>query len=576
MGVFTDQNYEGSNIAQIVDMFSYTFYTLIYYMNRTASEGMFSDARLYENLNRITKITGYCPVGRQTSVLSFDVNARSGMEPGLYLIPKYSSLSVGPVSYTIKDDIPFKKETLVDQEEVLVGISNQYLLYQGRYKEYPLQTAVGDDNEIVYINPGEKVLIDHFTIDVYVKDVTTGKWSAWEKTPSLYLLDSTSLGYEVRLNERLYYELKFGNDINGKKLQEGDEIAVYYIESDGAAGIVGANAMVDASLVMFSSDQYDTIMSDVRDNPPIIIDYASASLLSFSNDSSSTYYTPEEDVDSIRTNAPGVYRSQYRLVTAGDFKNYVTTNFANLVHDVQVVNNWGYLSGYIKYFHDRGLVSPMDDGRVLLNQVMFADACNFNNVYMFVVPKISTDDVETSYLTPALKSVIIQSMSNVKLLTCEPVVIDPMYLAFGLALPKIGESLSVNDVGSTELYVVRKYNSRRDNSSIQNDIITTLTSYFTLENCLLGQIVDVSQLTSDLLAIDGVETFYTRRTDDVTVRLEGLAFARYNPIYPTDILSVTNNLKLEDFQFPYWHSLATLGDKINVQTTRLMYEEVEY
>lgn len=576
VGVFTDQNYEGSNIAQLVDMFAYTFHTLIYYMNRTASEGLFSDARLYENLNRIVKTIGYNPIGRQTSVLSFDVLARGGLEVGLYLIPRYSYLSVGSVMYSLKEDIPFKKETSVDDESVLSGSTNQYLLYQGEYKEYVTQVAIGEDGELMFLNPGEDVNIDHFTIDVYVKDASTGKWSAWEKTPSLYLNNATSKAYEIRLNERMYYEIKFGNNINGQRLNAGDQVAIYYIASNGVSGVVGANALENASMVLFSGDQYDAIMADVRDNPPTILDYATVALLSFSNDSSSTYYTPEEDVDSIRTNAPGIYRSQYRLVTAEDFTSYIGTNYANFVHDVKVVNNWAYLSGYLKYFYDRGLMSPNNDGRVMLNQVMFGDACNFNNVYIFTVPKIATDDQETAYLTPALKSVIIQSMSNVKLLTCEPVLLDPMYLAVGFALPLPGKSLVVDDIGNTELYVVRKYNSRRDNASIQNDIYTLLSDYFSLGRCSLGQTIDVSQLTSDMLAIDGVETVYTRRIDDNTVRLEGLAFARYNPVYPTDVVSVTNNLKLEDFQFPYWHSIATLTDKINVQTTRLMYEEVEY
>ena len=33
-GVFTDQNYIGSNLACIIDIVSYTFNTLIYYLNK--------------------------------------------------------------------------------------------------------------------------------------------------------------------------------------------------------------------------------------------------------------------------------------------------------------------------------------------------------------------------------------------------------------------------------------------------------------------------------------------------------------------------------------------------------------
>jgi hypothetical protein len=45
-------------------------------------------------------------------------------------------------------------------------------------------------------------------------------------------------------------------------------------------------------------------------------------------------------------------------VTESDFENYVKTNFSNLIHDVKVVNNWAYLTGYLKYFYDLGISNP--------------------------------------------------------------------------------------------------------------------------------------------------------------------------------------------------------------------------
>ena len=61
--VFTDQNYEGSNISTIMDIVAYTFNVLMFYLNKTSSESMFSDAQIYENMNRIVKLIDYKPVG---------------------------------------------------------------------------------------------------------------------------------------------------------------------------------------------------------------------------------------------------------------------------------------------------------------------------------------------------------------------------------------------------------------------------------------------------------------------------------------------------------------------------------
>jgi hypothetical protein len=34
--VFTDQNYQGSNLSGLIDVVSYTFSTLLYYLNKTS------------------------------------------------------------------------------------------------------------------------------------------------------------------------------------------------------------------------------------------------------------------------------------------------------------------------------------------------------------------------------------------------------------------------------------------------------------------------------------------------------------------------------------------------------------
>ena len=51
-GLFTDQYFEGSNIAAINNIVAYSFHTLMYYLNQTSTESMFSESQIYENINR--------------------------------------------------------------------------------------------------------------------------------------------------------------------------------------------------------------------------------------------------------------------------------------------------------------------------------------------------------------------------------------------------------------------------------------------------------------------------------------------------------------------------------------------
>jgi hypothetical protein len=574
-GVFTDSAYEGSNVSQIIDVMAFTFNNLIYYLNRSSADSLFSDSQEYENMNRIVKTIGYNPIGRQSSLLSFTCSANANISTGLWTIPRYSYITLGSVAYSFDQDITiFKSTTGV---ETMTEMSDNNLLYQGRFIEYPIYNATGDEGEIVYLNPGKNVLVDHFNVDIYIKDINIGTWTKWEQSPSLYLETALANKYEIRLNDQKNYEIKFGNNINGKKLNANDTVAIYYLKTDGATGEVGVNALRGGKVVKYQTTQFNAIYQDIQTEDVTLLSDTDIRNLEFDNQSSSTYYSPEESVDSIRYNAPSMFRSQHRLVTESDFENYVKTNFSNLIHDVRVANNWSYLSNYLKYFYDNGITDPNNIGRVLYNQVNFADSCNFNNVYMFVVPKVTTNTTNPmSYLNASLKSLIISSMQDVKLLTAEIITIDPVFMGFDVAISKTGVTPSIDDISNSELYIVKQANSRRDITAIQKDINNIFVNYFTRSNCNLGQTIDINTLTNEILSVVGVETIYTRRTDDTTIRYEGLSMLTWNPIYPTDIKYITQNLTISYFQFPFLNDSVNFVNKINVQTTYKTYENIEY
>jgi hypothetical protein len=574
-GVFTDQVYEGSNLAEIIDLLAYNYNTLIYYLNRTSTETTYKDTTLYENINRMVKLVGYNPIGYQAPILTFTASALAAMPTGLYTIPKYSYVNLGSISYSFNDTITFNKTTS-GVNEYLEDLSNSKIFYQGRFIEYPIYTAIGEENEMVTLLPGDNVIIDHFNIDIYVKD-NTGVWSQWGRSTALYLEGSNSNKYEIRLNENNHYEIKFGNNINGKKLNAGDQIAIYYLKSNGTDGEVGANALLAGKLIKYNTNQFNTIFNDITVEEVTLLPDNQLINLKFDNSSSSTYFSVQEDTEKIKQNAPSTFRSQYRLVTEADFENYVKTNFSNLIHDVKVVNNWSYLSNYLKYFYDLGITDPNNISRVLYNQVNFADSCNFNNVYLFIVSKaVSTAANQTSLLNPTLKSLIISSMKDIKMLTSEAVILDPVFLGFDVGISKTGTTPTIDDISNTQLTIIQKGTSKRDSSSIKNDVYNIFKNYFDRTNCNLGQIIDLDYLNNSILSVDGVESFYTQRTDDTTVKYEGLNMLMWNPIYSTDIKFISQNMILQSFQFPFLNDRDNFLNKIKVQTTFVQYEQIEY
>lgn len=577
--VFTDQLYEGSNISTIIDIVAYTFNVLMFYLNKTSSESMFSDAQIYENMNRIVKLIDYKPIGNQTSTLSFNARVLGSGETessGLYTIPRYSYFELGGVSYSINEDITFSK-TLDGEDEDLIDMSNEKLLYQGKYKEYPIYNAVGQENEIIFMSPGKNVIIDHFNIDVYVQPnpLDGGKWEQWHSTPSLYLNNANDKVYEIRFNENKNYEIKFGNNINGKKLDSGSRIAIYYLKSDGEDGEVGVGALDGQDMIKFLTSQYTEIMDDVIDDKYTFLN--NLETLEFTNDNVSTFSSKEEDVDAIRDRAPGFFRSQYRLVTSGDYENFIKANFSNLISDVKVVNNWEYVSGQLKYYYDLGLTNPNQASRPLYNQVMFSDACNFNNIYVTAVPKVvSTIQQSDAMLSASLKTMIKNSMENEKTLTSEVVITDPVYVSIGLGISTTDGNFDPEESDNTILQIVKDPDSRRDNSSIKLDVEKIFLDYFDRKNVTLGQVIDIKQITADILAVNGVRNFYTQRIDEPSIVSERLSMVVWHPIYTNDSISLFGNYTLPYFKFPYLHNASNFSDHIKIITETRIFENIEF
>ena len=110
---FTDQNFQGSNLNAMIDIISYSFHTLLFYLNQTSSEAVFTDAQLYENMNRIVKLIDYKPLGKQTSVVSTSIKGTANLSSGYYTLPKFSFVTSNGKTYSTTKDFTFQKITTI-------------------------------------------------------------------------------------------------------------------------------------------------------------------------------------------------------------------------------------------------------------------------------------------------------------------------------------------------------------------------------------------------------------------------------------------------------------------------------
>lgn len=571
-GIFTEQNTEGSNLAVMNDFMAMAFGSLLFYLNRTSTDGMFTETDIYENMNRVVKLNDYNPQGYHSANLNFSLSATGDLDPGAYIIPRYSYVNVvGDINYSLINDVSFVKTT--DSLEFLAEPSTQQLLYQGKFREYPLITAVGDNNETVFIITDSNTKVDHFNVHVYIKRQGDTEWRQWTETPSFYLEKPTAEKYEIRFNENMRYELKFGDDINGSKLNTGDQISIFYLSTLAEDGEIGAGSINGSSLAPFNSLSYSSIITNLT-QAATLTDSQFATL-ELSNQYASTYSSAPETVEQIRKNAPKAYRAQYRLVTQEDFTNYVKTNFANLIQDATVADNDTFINGYMKRMFEYGVNDPSRESRVMFNQVAFADSCNFNNAYIFVVPRQVSNASYNSFLTPAQKQLILNTIINSKskVHTVEPIIMDPLYLAFDLGVPLSEQNVTIADSGSARIVVTKNPFSKVDNSSIVNNITDIITSYFSRKNMTLGASIDVFELNRAILAIDGVDSFKTQRVDNPNIFYEGLSFVSLSEVYGLP-KRVSSRFNLEFFEFAYLKS--SLVGKVVIENKSVQLSNIQY
>jgi hypothetical protein len=567
--LFPDISFESSNISGLVDVLAYSYHVLLFYLNQTASDSMFSQSELLENMNRIVSLISYKPNGPSTAAMNFSVAATDQLAVSNYNIKRYSYITVRGITYSFNKDVSFNKTITGVQKIESIGTNN--LLYQGTFREYPTYFAIGEEFETVTINVKFdsttflNKFVDYNNIFVYVRDVNTQLWSEWTEVGNLYLADNASKVFEKRYNANNNIEIKFGNNINGKALQENDEVQIFYLESDGSLGILGVGMLNEAKMYNYNSTRLSNILQDVG-NANGYMTAQQLFQLNLTNEYDSIPYRVAETVDEIRNTSPLIYSSQNRAVTVNDYESFITKTFSNIIQSVKVVSNKQYTNEYLSYFYDLGLERPNLDQRLLFNQVSFNDACDFNNVYVFAVPRYGAISNETTpnQLFFSQKQAIIDKLSPIKMLTNNIVVCDPTYIAFSIGLLDIGETLTPDIKNSTVLRVTRKTDIVISKEQIKSNIYDIIKNFFSQENNELGATLDFSKLSFDLLNVDGVSKIQTVRSD-TGYTVNKLSFIYWNPYYEdVDINTISQNLTLSYFKFPYYYELTNLINSIEV------------
>ncbi len=304
---FQDYNFDGAGLSVLLDILAYnTHYNAT--LAHLQSNEMFLDSAVKRNsVTSIAKTLGYTPTSRRSARANILLQIRPSTS---YTA---SSLTVSRnTQFTAKT--PQKTYTFYPKEDYVSGLTTLETGATGF--SFPMELIEGrrvTNNFVVdqsntsgpFILPNQNV--DTTTIRVRVQQsssvVSTTTWNFYDDVMSV---DSTTKAFFVEEGPSGLYEIRFGDDILGKKLDTGNIVVVDYIVSSGAA----ANSIPNFA--------------------PTVTFTGSGEIRTVYLESAAIGGREKESVDSIRYNAPKFNATKNRVVTASDYETLIRSRFSNI------------------------------------------------------------------------------------------------------------------------------------------------------------------------------------------------------------------------------------------------------
>lgn len=393
---FSDYNFEGSGMSILLDVLAYNTHYNSLYLNLALNEAFIDTASKRASVVSKAKELGYTPKSAKcsTAVVNITVIDESIAAPSYLEIPAYSVLNCTIDSktynfYTTQSYIAYKDSSQYFFENVTI---KEGTLFQYSY-EYSENGS--------YIIPNSNVDTSTLTVTVQ-ENALSSETVVFTNSDTIIDIDGNSNVYFLKENYDGYYELEFGNGDIGKQLEVGNYITIRYLISS----LDTANGIGSFSFNNFSNSFVSTVDA------------------SFGG-------TSQEDIESIRWNAPRYFTTQNRCVTANDYRNIIKA-----LYDVKDVNVWGGET-----------MTPPQYGKVFIS----------------VVPKttpVLTED-EQNYI---LNNIIAPRKS----LTITPEFVDPTYINIEIAVKYFYDpaltTRSAGEISTIVLQTIEDYNQKNLNT----------------------------------------------------------------------------------------------------------------
>jgi len=300
---FTDYDFEGSAITQILDVLAYNTYYTAFNTNMVVNELFLDSATLRDNVVSLAKQLGYTP--------------KSITSPKASVSMALTFTGTAPAEVAIKAGSGFVTNydgslyRYVLKENMRVSVANNV----ATFTDIPIyEGSQIVTNKVVNTNlKDQRFVIDNLGVDINTlsvrvyQAVNSSIFKDYKQANNILDIGASDEVFFVSEIEDEKYEIFFGDGVLGKKLENNNLVQMSYIVTNGTS-TNGAKTFT-----------FNGLMED-ENGTTITLPF---SISSINTTSVASGGADIETIDKIKYNAPKFYNSQNRAVTGNDYKAIV-------------------------------------------------------------------------------------------------------------------------------------------------------------------------------------------------------------------------------------------------------------
>ena len=323
---YSDYNFDSSGFDTLLDVFAYNTHYNAFYINSAINESFLSTAQQRKNLSKAARSLNYIPKSKSAASISVNLSI---VIPQTTLVSIFGSVAYGTVqlnrrnrftttidnsSYTFMNLTAInltQGDTTTDSGITYENFTaTDVTLRQGEFTSFTYTVDAADTNQR-FIIPSDNVDTSILTVSGVKSGETLSTVYSFYKDVDLQNITGTTYVYFLFENSDGEYEVRFGDGVYGRALDDNEAITIEFLNSDGNLAN-GANTFTAAANVLVSGSTIS--------NATIVV----------TTSARSAGGSVRETDTSIRNNAPLTYQSQDRAVVVNDYSSLIQSQFTNI------------------------------------------------------------------------------------------------------------------------------------------------------------------------------------------------------------------------------------------------------